>query len=84
MYESKPIENPAEDSALFVADTIASGTSNSQHRTEEKPRIWCDFWKKPRHTLESCWKIHGKPANWKSSKPEDRFARAQETYPFSK
>lgn len=27
---------------------------------------------KPRHTRETCWKIHGKPANWKSSKPGER------------
>jgi len=27
--------------------------------------LWCDFCKKPYHTKETCWKIYGKPANWK-------------------
>ena len=28
-------------------------------------RQWCDHCKRPWHTRETCWKIHGKPSNWK-------------------
>ncbi|KAG6669958.1 hypothetical protein CIPAW_01G278500 [Carya illinoinensis] len=35
---------------------------------EDKFRVWCDYCNKPRHTRETCRKLHGKPANWKSSK----------------
>ncbi|XP_073037355.1 uncharacterized protein [Primulina eburnea] len=30
-----------------------------------RTRPWCDHCRKPGHTRETCWKIHGKPANWK-------------------
>ncbi|KAJ9691385.1 hypothetical protein PVL29_013539 [Vitis rotundifolia] len=43
--------------------------------TDERPRVWCDFCNKPRHTRENCWKIHGKPANWKG-KTGDKPGRA--------
>ena len=33
------------------------------------------FCNKPWHTRETCWKIHGKPLNWKSSKHGERFHR---------
>ncbi|RVW88813.1 hypothetical protein CK203_034686 [Vitis vinifera] len=36
-----------------------------QRKSNERPRVWCDFCNKPRHTSENCWKIHGKLANWK-------------------
>lgn len=28
-------------------------------------RPWCDHCKRPGHTKESCWKIHGRPVDWK-------------------
>ena len=29
---------------------------------DKDPRdsLWCTFCKKPRHTIERCWKLHGK------------------------
>ena len=27
----------------------------------DKDSLWCDYCHKPRHTHESCWKLHGKP-----------------------
>ena len=36
-----------------------------QRKSNERPRVWCDFCNKPRHTRENCWKIHEKLANWK-------------------
>ena len=58
-------------------------------KSNERPRVWCDFCNKPRHTRENCWKIHGKPANWKG-KTCDKPGRAiipianeDETSPFT-
>nr|CAN67620.1 hypothetical protein VITISV_004593 [Vitis vinifera] len=53
----------------------ANKASNYQHRMDEKPRVWCDHYNQPRHTQETCWKIHGKPANWKNKKLEGRTSR---------
>ena len=32
-------------------------------KTQGREKIWCDYCKKPYHTKETCWKIHGKPTN---------------------
>jgi len=34
-------------------------------------KLWCDHCKRPNHTKENCWKIHGKPANWKPQPRRD-------------
>ncbi|XP_059639129.1 uncharacterized protein LOC132281447 [Cornus florida] len=90
MLGKKTTSGPVESSALIVAEIAANKAVNFQRKPEEKPRVWCDFCNKPRHTQENCWKIHDKPANWKSSKPGDRNRRAvptaneAETGPLSK
>ena len=60
--------NIAEDSTLvttFKATTNA--TQRNQKKGDEKGKVWCDFCNKPRHKRETCWKLHGKTANWKSN-----------------
>ncbi|KAG8383761.1 hypothetical protein BUALT_Bualt04G0047400 [Buddleja alternifolia] len=43
-------------------------------------RPWCDHCKKPNHAKNTCWKIHGKPANWKPSRQQpDRESRGNAT-----
>ncbi|KAK9217910.1 hypothetical protein WN943_006540 [Citrus x changshan-huyou] len=54
-----------EKSALVTADANATRSITQQ---QQKPRVWCDYCNKPRHTREACWKLHGKPADWKNSK----------------
>ena len=75
MLGKKGIAAPIENSALLTTDANLSRPMNNQRRGDEKPRVWCDFYNKPWHTRETCWKIHGKPSNWKSSKPGERFHR---------
>ncbi|RVW48495.1 Retrovirus-related Pol polyprotein from transposon RE1, partial [Vitis vinifera] len=54
-----------ENSAL-----VARGTqSNNNHQTK-KNRPWCDHCRKLGHTKETCWHLHGKPAEWKPSRPQ--------------
>ncbi|KAF5450350.1 hypothetical protein F2P56_030710 [Juglans regia] len=66
------VANPAPYCAtstdLSTANISAQRSYSNQRRFEDKPRVWCDYCNKPRHTRETCWKLHGKPANWKSSK----------------
>ncbi|XP_059665247.1 DNA polymerase I A, chloroplastic/mitochondrial-like isoform X2 [Cornus florida] len=91
MLEEKGAAAPVENSALVASDASANKVfATNQRRQDERLRVWCDFCNRPRHIRETCWKIHGKPANWKSSKPGDRSncsfpsANEAETGPFSK
>lgn len=71
-----------ETSALVTCE------ANTGQKIDEKPPMYCNVCDKPYHTRETCWKIHGKPANWKS-KQKGKFNRnptAHETvvHPFNK
>ena len=74
MLGKKNTEEPLENYALAVTDATANKV-NYQRRADEKPRVWCDYCNKPRHTRETCWKLNGKPVNWKNSKPGDKTIR---------
>ncbi|KAJ9556964.1 hypothetical protein OSB04_011578 [Centaurea solstitialis] len=42
------------------------GNHSSSNETRPKSgRPWCDHCNKPDHVRDNCWKIHGKPADWK-------------------
>lgn len=44
---------------------------SQSYNTDNRPkkgRPWCDHCRKPCHTRETCWKIHGKPVDWKPSR----------------
>ena len=40
-------------------------------RNQVKEKVWCNHCTRPSHTKENCWKIHGKPANWKPRPKKD-------------
>ncbi|XP_028102206.1 uncharacterized protein LOC114301453 [Camellia sinensis] len=88
MLKKKGTGESIEISAL-ISDAAANKAANYQRGFDNKPRVWCDFCNKPRHTRETCWKIHGKPVNWKSSKQGEKncgFPTANEadSGPFNK
>ena len=66
MIGKKPNDS-AEYSALVIKQTSMKAFDHSS-KTLEKPRVLFDHCHKPQHTRETCWKVHGKPANWKCSK----------------
>nr|XP_004492288.1 uncharacterized protein LOC101512800 [Cicer arietinum] len=46
------------------------------NRLKKKKKPWCDHCQRTGHTKDTCWKIHGKPADWKPSKSTmDRESR---------
>ncbi|KAJ9693744.1 hypothetical protein PVL29_009616 [Vitis rotundifolia] len=61
----KKLFGPMENLALLGTTAAASCNPNNQCRPDDKPRVWCDHCKKPRHTRETYWKLHGKPIDWK-------------------
>jgi len=46
---------------------------------KKKQEVWCTYCKKPRHTKEKCWKLHGKPPNkeWGSQKFHNQKKKGQ-------
>ena len=69
MGSQDSVTNP-ESSALAVR----GNPSNNNDHKPKKGRPWCDHCRRPGHTKDTCWKIHGKPADWKPS----RFANDKE------
>ncbi|KAL5857493.1 hypothetical protein ACOSQ3_004951 [Xanthoceras sorbifolium] len=57
--------SPVETFALVSQEAAATVNKIQTRKNDERPKVWCDFCNKPRHTKETCWKLHGKPANWK-------------------
>ncbi|KAL6334490.1 hypothetical protein AAG906_016036 [Vitis piasezkii] len=56
---------------------LAARSFNSSGGDRQKrDRPWCDYCKKPGHYKETCWKLHGKPADWKPKPRFDRDGRA--------
>lgn len=75
MLGKKVTTIPFEHSALIAADANRSRSICNQRPGNDKPCVWCNFCNKPRYTCETCRKIHGKPENWKSSRPSERFSQ---------
>ena len=85
MLGKRNLGNTIENSAL--AASINAGRTATK-KPDEKSRVWCDHCNKQRHTRETCWKIHEKPANWKGSH-EGKFthtpaAHEAKSVPFNK
>ena len=70
MIGKKPIDSV--ESSILVTKQITMKASDHSYKTHEKPRVWCDHCHKHLHTCETCWKLRGKPTNWKSSKQGER------------
>nr|XP_004513812.1 uncharacterized protein LOC101489272 [Cicer arietinum] len=47
--------------------SINEGSALAVKGSYKKSRGWCDHCKKSGHNKETCWVIHGKPADWKPS-----------------
>jgi hypothetical protein len=72
MGKAKSDPYPPETNAL-IADTAALKSSSNQRNTSN---VVCDYCNRPRHTRETCWKLHGKPAHLKNGKPGPRSVPA--------
>ncbi|RVW46059.1 hypothetical protein CK203_068579 [Vitis vinifera] len=72
MMGSKEQPAPTLDASALAVRSFNSSGGNRQKRD----RPWCDYCKKPGHYKEICWKLHGKPADWKPKPRVDRDGRA--------
>ncbi|XP_056173149.1 uncharacterized protein LOC115674913 [Syzygium oleosum] len=78
---SKNQTNP-ENSALIARGSQPSysrGTQSNNNNQRKGGRPWCDHCKRTGHTKDTCWKLHGRPDDWKpsASRPtQDRESRS--------
>ena len=61
----KKTQNPAVESSALAANNV--GGRGKKEDRKNVGSVWCDYCNKARHTRETCWKLHGKPAGWKGS-----------------
>ncbi|XP_024981511.1 uncharacterized protein LOC112518146 [Cynara cardunculus var. scolymus] len=86
----------ARGSSYQHSSSHSGGNHSSSNESRHKSgRPWCDHCNKPDHVRDKCWRIHGKPADWKTKRAtngiESRgnlvFATnppQAETFPFNK
>ncbi|RVW50981.1 hypothetical protein CK203_071298 [Vitis vinifera] len=63
---------------LNMAESLALKTQFAPFDNRQKikgGRPWCDHCRKPGHSRETCWKIHGKPVDWKPRQPLEKEGR---------
>ncbi|XP_070057489.1 uncharacterized protein [Nicotiana tomentosiformis] len=64
-----------------VVDALTLATVKNEY--DKRKKSWCGHCKKYWHTRETCWKIHGKPPNWKKKGVDNcgfQFLHLQTTY----
>ncbi|KAF7835374.1 Retrovirus-related Pol polyprotein from transposon TNT 1-94 [Senna tora] len=66
MLGSLADSDPVNGSALAV-----HGVSHNPGNGQKKGRPWCDLCHRTRHIKDKCWKLHGKPSDWKSLKEKN-------------
>ncbi|KAG6757059.1 hypothetical protein POTOM_037360 [Populus tomentosa] len=50
-----------EPKSNLEIESLALVSRGSDSYGDRRKKSWCDHYKKPWHTKETCWKIHGKP-----------------------
>ncbi|KAK3041993.1 hypothetical protein RJ639_002301 [Escallonia herrerae] len=81
MMGTRPSSSILEGSALVSRGSspsipegsgfVSRGPTSTNDARQRKGRPWCDHCRRPSHTKEICWKIHGKPANWKPNREKE-------------
>ncbi|XP_062108063.1 uncharacterized protein LOC133818951 [Humulus lupulus] len=81
-----PLAAETEQSALAARRP----NNGDDSRGTRRDRPWCTHCSKVGHTKETCWKIHGKPADWKprssirnNSDSQALTAAPTKAFPFS-
>ncbi|KAH9796155.1 retrovirus-related pol polyprotein from transposon RE1 [Citrus sinensis] len=60
-----------EPKSLTAPETSALAVQGSNN-SNKGGQLWCDHCHKPNHTKEHCWRLHGKPTNWKDNRGNKR------------
>jgi len=47
-------------------------TTKREDNNNPKKKQWCKYCNRPYHTKSTCWKLHGKPPNWKPKPKKEK------------
>nr|GLL35841.1 hypothetical protein CK203_090719 [Ipomoea trifida] len=75
----KKVMMGSKEQLASTLDSSALDVRSSNHNggdRQKRERPWCEYCKKLGHYKETCWKLHGKPADWKSKPRFDRDNKA--------
>lgn len=64
---------PVEGSALAIPEAQASQRSSQNQQVREKNNLCYDYYRKPRHTRENCYKLNGRRPNGRETNLVDRI-----------
>ncbi|XP_059292909.1 uncharacterized protein LOC132046330 [Lycium ferocissimum] len=74
MLYTTPIEKSGLTASDYTIPIEKSGLNASDFREHikatnyDKDHLHCDYCGKPRHTKETCWKLHGRPSRGRGGK----------------
>ena len=64
----KVMMGSSSSSSIGEGSTLVVHGSQQPLNNNNKPRKgqpWCNHYRRPSHTKDTCWKIHGKPTDWR-------------------
>ncbi|RVW73591.1 hypothetical protein CK203_055131 [Vitis vinifera] len=62
---------PSSDNSALAAcgvDGALGDAHGDTHNTRRSGNLWCEHCQRSNHNRENCWKLYGKPQNWKDNK----------------
>ncbi|CAL5430126.1 unnamed protein product [Camellia sinensis] len=65
----------SSDRSALVSAPSRDGDRGSRPPSE-KDTLFCDFCRRPRHTRETCWKLHGQPSGGRGDRSSSRGGRS--------
>ena len=66
-----------DESAFVTLKTHGQSKGREEKKATDKDTLWCTYCKKLRHTIEKCWKLHGKPSKGGSLKNQGQVYMAR-------
>ena len=61
------------------ASTLVTCGPHAGSSPRQCKRTYCEHCKKPGHTKDTCWTLHGKPADWKPRQPNKAHSHQAST-----
>ncbi|XP_028083317.1 uncharacterized protein LOC114284582 [Camellia sinensis] len=67
---------PSLQEAFAYVQNEESHGDHGSRPPSEKDTLFCDFCRRPHHTCETCWKLHGQPSGGRGDRSSSRGGRS--------